>query len=455
MKYSEAMTLTTQPDPAPDTAPPQITRRVVLKAAAVGGIVTGFPMIIPASAFGANDRIVYGHIGVGGMGSSHIVADSCAALCDVDKNHLADAAKKVQGKPLLTDDYRRVLDRKDIDAVTIGTPDHWHALMAVHACQAGKDVYSEKPTCKTLNEGLAMVAAARRHGRVVQIGAQGRSNPRAAAACNYIRNGQIGAVTRVDMWHPNNFVTGSGFAPIGPPPPELNWEMWLGPLAWRPYDPDTVHFNFRWMMDSGAGFIRDRGNHAMSVVLWCLGQDGYSDPVRVEATGETNPLRVYDAPLTMRVKWTFTRPDWTLTWNQPGVPNPRFPGEWGATYTGTKDDLVVTGGDGGCDTEKKAVEYTPPATGFSAFLEPTDTDPTERHRRNWRRCIKTRERPVMDVEIGVKVIALPIIANIAYRLGRPLTFDPKTWRFIGDAEANRFVDEPYRQPWNLGGVAAV
>ena len=127
---------------------------------------------------GANDRIIYAHIGVGGMGSSHIVADA-AALCDVDANHLAAANERVNGKPFLTKDYREILDRKDIDAVTIGTPDHWHAIMTVHACQAGKDVYSEKPTCRTILEGRAMVNAAHANKRVVQIGAQGRSNPMA------------------------------------------------------------------------------------------------------------------------------------------------------------------------------------------------------------------------------------------------------------------------------------
>ena len=430
-----------------------LSRRDLLKVTGAAGVTAAataaFPTIIPARAFGANERIVYGHIGVGGMGSSHIVGDSCAALCDVDANHLANAAKRVQGTPLLTDDYRRVLDRKDIDAVTIGTPDHWHALMTVHACQAGKDVYSEKPTCKTIAEGQAMVAAAERYKRVVQIGAQGRSNPVAAAACNYIRNGQIGTVRRVDIWHPNNYVGDAKWGQEQAPPAHLNWDLWLGPLRWRPYNPDIAHFNFRWLMDSGGGFIRDRGNHALSIVCWCVGADDLHGPVTVEAAGETNPNSVYDAPLTMRATWKFTNPDWTLTWNQPGTVNPRLPGEWGGTYQGDKDSLVVLGGDGGCETEQKAKDYQPPANGFKAFLEPTEADPTERHRRNWRRCIKTREQPVMNAAVGYKVIVLPIIANIAYRVGRPLTWDPKTERFLGDEEANRFLHEPYRAPWKL------
>lgn len=447
---------TTPTEPTLPTTPttptnPPLSRRDLLTGGAAAATL-GFPTIIPARAFGANERIVYGHIGLGGMGRSHVVADSCAALCDVDANHLAEVAKGVQGSPLLTDDYRRVLDRKDIDAVTIGTPDHWHALMAVHACQAGKDVYSEKPTCKTIEEGRAMVAAARRYKRVVQIGAQGRSNPNAAFACNYIRNGEIGRVQSVDIWHPNNYVSEAGFGTETNVPAHLNWDMWLGPLAWRPYNEKAVHFNFRWVMDSGGGFIRDRGNHALSVALWCTGQDNYQGPVTVEASGEPNPNSLYDAPLTFRARWQFSNPDWVLSWNQPGTPNPRFPGEWGGTYTGDKGDLIVLGGDGGCETEQKAKDYKPKAGGFTAYLEPTEADPTERHRRNWRRCIKTRERPVMDVETGYRVIVLPIIANIAYLVGRKLTFDPQTARFIGDEEANRFLSEPYRRPWSLDGV---
>ena len=281
----------------------------------------GFPTYVPQSAFGANDRIVYGHIGVGGMGSSHIVGDSCAALCDVDATHLANAAKRVQGKPMLTDDYRRVLDRKDIDAVTIGTPDHWHAIMAVHACMAGKDVYSEKPVCKTIEEGLAMVNAARRYKRIMQIGAQGRSNPKVAAAANYLRNGKAGDIKKVVIWHPENLSSGSGFETPSNPPAHMNWDMWLGPIPYRPYTAETCHFHFRWMMDSGAGFIRDRGNHAISCVMLLTGQDAWSSPVTVKATGKPNPNRVYDAPQTLNVTWKFRNPEWTLEWNQPGEAN--------------------------------------------------------------------------------------------------------------------------------------
>ncbi|HLV80247.1 MAG TPA: Gfo/Idh/MocA family oxidoreductase [Chthonomonadaceae bacterium] len=427
----------------------RISRRSFLKASAATTAVVGMPAIVPEGVIGrpgrpgANDRIVIGHIGVGGMGSGHVHEDA-AALCDVDANHLADVAKKVtQGTPFLCKDYRELLDHMDIDAVMIATPDHWHAIMMVNACQAGKDVYSEKPTCKTIQEGQAMVNAARRYGRVVQIGAQGRSQDYAHAACQFIRNGQIGTVRRVEVWHENNWTDGWGEEK--PPPPELDWDLWLGPARWKPYNPQYAHFNFRWMMDFGAGFIRDRGNHVLSLVMWCMNADN-TGPVSVEATGEPAKEGVWDVPVTMEVKWEFKNPDWTLTWSQPGLRH-TFPGgsdpiPWGAKYYGDRDTLIVSGGDGGGDTEKKAWDYQPPADGVHIFKSPG-------HRENWLQCIKTRERTVMPADVGYHVIILPIIANIAYQLGRKLQWDPLAERFIGDEEANRFLAEPYRVPWHL------
>ncbi len=402
---------------------------------------------------GANDRTVIGYIGVGGMGSYHVRPDA-AALCDVDANRLASAAKKVtQGTPFLCKDYRFLLDRKDIDAVMISTPDHWHAIQTVHACQAGKDVYVEKPTCRTIQEGQAMVNAARYYKRIVQVGAQGRSNLNAHAACTFIRNGQLGKISRVEVWHENNFT--GGWGEDKEPPPELDWNLWLGPMRWVPYNPLRCHFNFRWFMDSGGGFIRDRGNHVLSIVMWCMNADN-TGPVSVEATGEPAKEGIFDVPVTMDVKWEFKNPDWTLTWTQPGAryPFPHDPQQrpipWGAKYYGERDTLIVSGGDGGCDTEPKAKEYQPPANGVQVYrLDSPTGDATVRHRENWLNCIKTREKPIMDIEIGFRVVTLPIIANISYLLGRKLQWDPVAMKFIGDEEANRFLAQPYRAPWHL------
>jgi len=422
----------------------RLGRRQFLGRAASG---LAIPAVIPSSVLGrpgrqgANDRIRIGVIGVGGMGQNHVGPDT-VALCDVDDGHLADARKRVtQGEPFLTRDFRRVLDRKDVDAVIIATPDHWHALMTVMACQAGKHVMSEKPTAKTIAEGRAMVRAARRYNRVVQIHAQGRSNPNAHAACTFVRNGGIGRIRRVDVWHPVNFST-NDWGEAQPVPRGLDWDMWLGPLRRMPYHPLRCHFNFRWLMDSGGGFIRDRGNHALSIVSWLTNNDGYRGVVTCEASGKPHLNGFFDVPATMDVTWQFRNPDWTLSWRQPGEANPRFPGEWGATYSGDRDDLVVLGGDGGCDTEAKAKEFTVPSGGVEIYKSPG-------HRENWLECIRTGRRPVMDVEIGHHVITLCILGNVAWRLGRKVTYDFATERFVGDEEADRFLNEPYRAPWKL------
>jgi len=420
-----------------------VTRRGFLSrtAGAVGAGAVG-PYMLTSGALakpgrpGANDRIVLGHIGVGGRGSGFVRADS-AAICDVDEHHLAAAAKRVTGEPFLCKDFRRLLERDDIDAVTIGSPDHWHGIQAVQAMQAGKDVYVEKPASKTIAEGQSMVAAAERYGRVVQVGSQGRSTPAAYAACKFVRNGQIGAVKRVDCWHYENPV--GDWTPDEPPPSYLDWDLWLGPARWVPYNRKRCHFNFRWFLDFGGGNIRDRGAHQMSVVLWLLDKDD-TGPVSVEAAGTSPPDGMYDCPTRMDVTYEFKDPDWTLTWRQPG--ERKLDAPFGAVYTGTKDTLIVTGGDGGCDTEDKAKGYQVPAGGVQPYRSPG-------HFQDWLDCIRSRSKPIMNIEAGHRVATLCILGNIAYRLGRKLNWDPVAEDFIGDPEASRWLSHPGRGAWQL------
>jgi len=418
----------------------KLSRRGFLQGATAA---FGLPYIIPSGVLaapgrpGANDRIAIAVIGTGGMGTGHVTRDT-VALCDVDERHLANAAKRVEGTPFLCKDYRRILDRKDIDAVIIATPDHWHALQTVHACQAGKDVYVEKPACRTLEEGRAMINAARRYNRVVQVGAQGRSTPDARAACQYIRNGQLGRVTRVEFWHESN--PSGGWEPDRDPPKELDWDLWLGPARWVPYNPLRCHFNFRWFMDFGGGFIRDRGAHAFSVAFWCLNLDNIKGKVIVEASGESPKDGLFDVPVKMDVTFRFTKPELTFVWSQPG--RQRRGASWGAEYYGDKDTLIVIGGDGGCWTEDKAKQYEPPSNGVRI-------PPSPGHRENWLQCIRTRQKPIMDIEAGVRVASLGTIGNIAYILGRKVIYNFETERFEGDEEANRMISQPYRAPWQL------
>ena len=441
----------TQPKPIKPNAP-QLSRRSFLKASAVAGIV--MPYIIPEGVLaqggrpGANDRISIANIGIGGRGDNLLDAANgsgdtqVVALCDADASHLAAAAKKVKGNPYTTQDYRTILERNDVDAVMIAAPDHWHALMMINACQAGKDVYSEKPTCRTVREGQEMIKAKQRYARVVQIGAQGRSAPLGRATAEFIRNGELGKVNHVEVWHENNYTGGT--LQQKPPPPELDWDMWLGPAVWRPYNPDIVHFNFRWVLDLGGGFIRDRGNHILSIVSWCMNADT-TGPVSVEATGKRTFGIPWDVPTTMEVKWEFKNPDWTLTWSQPGA-RYKFPGSadllWGAKFYGDRDNLIFLGGDSGQDVEMKVKQYQTPAEGVHVYRS---TD----HFQNWIDCMRSRRNTVMPVEIGYRVVSMAIIANIAYQLGRKLQWDPVQEQFIGDEEANRWLNPPYRAPWHL------
>jgi predicted dehydrogenase len=422
----------------------------------------GIPAIVPSSALasprkgrlGANDRIVIANIGVGGMGRNHVPPDT-AAVCDVDESRMEDVAgivmksgkRTISQPPDMVRDYRRILDRKDIDAVTIGTPDHWHAMMTVHACQAGKHVYSEKPTCRTLQEGRAMVNAARHYKRVVQIGAQGRSHPNARAACQYVRNGMLGRVSHVEIFHPDN-PTAAEFYKESPVPPSLDWEQWVGPARWRPYHHLYHPANFRWFMDLGGGQIRDRGNHAMSIANWLMNNDDYRGIVTVSATGIPQAEGMYDVPLKLTVTYRFANPAWTLTWRQGDVPKTH--GLWGATYHGDRDSLIVIQGDNACETDQKAKDYVPPA-GKEVYLYPGEPgmSATERHRANWLDCIRTNKRPATDVDLGYRSCTLCILGNMAYTLGRTLRWDMSAERFVDDEEANRLIAEPYRAGWSL------
>ncbi len=424
----------------------KISRRdFFTRTASAVGMGLFAPYVVSSDAFGgpgrppASDRIIGGVIGVGGRGSGFLGRDT-AAVCDVDEENRARAVKIVESKGGKADsylDYRDLLDRKDIDVVFIGSPDHWHGLHTVHACRAGKDVYCEKPACKTIEEGRAMVNAVKRYGRIVQIGSQGRSTPAAHAAAQFIRNGRIGKVQKVTCWHYENPV--GKWEPDSDPPPGLDWDKWLGPCPWVPYNPLRCHFNFRWFMEYGAGNIRDRGAHVFSNIMWAMDCDN-TGPVSVEATGEPPHDGLFDAPVTMDVKYEFKNPDWILTWSQPG--HKEMDAAFGCKYWGDKDTLVVMGGDGGCDTEQKAMEYKVPPGGVSLFRSPG-------HERNFLDCVKTRQQPIMHIEAGHRTATLCIIGNISYLLARKLNWDPVKEQFIGDEEANRLLSRNNRAPYFL------
>lgn len=443
-------------------------RDFVRKAGSTVGGVTLFH-IVPARALGLgqpapSDTINFGHIGIGGRGRGFLRPEAnlgqqvkaspnlggdgtrnlrparSAALCDIDPKRLDDAATRVGGRPKLYRDFRLLLEDKDIDAVFIASPDHWHALMTVMACQAGKDVYVEKPACNTIEEGRAMLTATERYGRVVQVGSQGRSQTAAWQAANYIRNGQLGKVDRVLCWH---YASPEGdWTPDSEPPEGMNYDNWVGPARWLPYNSKRTHGQFRWMIDFGGGQIRDRGAHVMSIANWIMNCDA-TGPSSIEVSGEPPHDGMYDSGVTMNVTYRFQNPDWILVWAQPGIPSQELDARYGAVYHGDKGRLTVTLGDGqGTATEERAKNFKAPADGVQVFRSPG-------HGENFEDCIVSREKPIMHMEAGHRVASLCILGNIAFRLQRKLEWDPVREQVIDDAEANRMLSQPGRGPWHL------
>jgi len=447
------------------------TRRTFLArtgAAAAGGAFL-FD-IVPARALGLqgqpppSDIINFGHIGIGGRGRRFLRPEAdlgkrvpaptnlggdgtrilrparSMALCDVDSQRLDQAATLVGGTPKLYKDFRRLLEDKDVDAVYIGSPDHWHALQTILSCQAGKDVYVEKPACNTIEEGRAMVTAAERYARVVQVGSQGRSQPAAWEAANFIRAGRLGRVRKVTCWH---YASPEGdWTPDSDPPPEIDYEMWVGPARWLPYNKRRTHGSFRWMIDFGGGQIRDRGAHVMSIANWIMDAD-HTGPASLRATGEPPHDGMYDSAVTMEVTYEFKNPDWTLVWAQPGTPSTELDARYGAVYWGDTGNLTVTLGDGDrTSTEQRVKDYSAQCDCGKVFRSPG-------HSENFEDCIRSREKPIMHMEAAHRVATLCILGNIAFQLRRPLEWDPVNERFMNDAEANRLLSRPGRGPWHL------
>ena len=416
----------------------QRSRRRFLASAGLGLAVPCFVTSRTIGSAGSrppSERVVAALVRCGGRGKGLLsIHDdprcTIAAVCDVDTERMATVKNRI-GTCDAYQDFRRILDRRDIDAVLVATPDHWHAALTVMACQAGKDVYCEKPLCRTIDEGRRMVETARRYDRVVQMGTQYRSIARSRQACEWVRNGRLGKVRTVRLSHPPN--------PTYPydqgreVPPNLDWDLWLGPAPWAPYHPKRCHFSFRYFMDYGSGALADNGVHMFSVVSWALGTD-QTGPATVEATGRQEPNNLYDVPVEMRVRFEFADPPCEVVWEQSGGEslNVEFVGSK-ATLSGFWEFNVTSGEADLSPTRPEEIH-----------LERSDS-----HSGNWLECIATRRRPVMDLDIGHRVTTWPHLGNIAYRLGRKLRWDPVTERFPDDDQANRLLQAANRQPWRL------
>lgn len=417
-------------------------RRDFLRTSIAGGAILAIPPSLYRATFAADvppsEKVRIGFIGVGGQGVANmkglmkLPTASVVAVCDVDTKHLKAASGEVEkttGKvPVSFSDHRKLLESKDIDAVLIATPDHWHALQTIEACAAGKDVYCEKPLTLTISEGRAMVTAARKHKRVVQTGSQQRSSKEFHQACELVRNGAVGKVKTVIVGLPGPNFKAPAVAD-SEPPPELDYDRWLGPAPMRKYNEKHVHYLFRFFWDYSGGQQTNFGAHHLDIAQWGLGMDE-SGPVSVEGKARFHKDGWFEVP-----EWT----DITYTYANGVVMHCGQGKPGGTTFEGDKGILHVTRGK----IESKPMDLLK-ATGGDVKLEVSTN-----HHTNWLDCIKSRKNPICDVAIGHRSATVCHLGNIAIRTGRKIQWDPVKETIVGDAEAAKLLTKEYRAPWKI------
>ncbi len=434
---------------SPISCDSHVSRRSFLKRA-----VAVAPMIVPASALGLDgtvapsNRVTIGCIGVGGQGGSNMRAflaqrgAQVVAVCDVDCKH-RDGAKAIVDAQYGDDgcmsynDYREIIGRDDIDAVSIGTPDHWHAIITTAAAKSGKDIYCEKPLSLTITEGRAMVDAVRAYGRVLQTGTWRRSRSGCRRACELVRNGRIGELKKIVIGVPRGFAVRNGeqseLEKPQPIPEGFDYDMWLGPAPWAEYAPGRCHFNFRWIMDYGEGYISDWGAHYYDIGQWANGTD-HTGPISVEGRAEFPRTGLYDGPIDHELTFTYAN----------GVKLISI-----ATPDSTKYGMRYEGTEGWLHVESDTITGEPKSA-LDAPLGPNDFTlyKSDNHHANFLECMKTRGETAANVEIGHRSATICHIGSICAQLGRPLKWDPRAEAF-DDEEANRMLWRPMRAPWRL------
>jgi predicted dehydrogenase len=413
----------------------QITRRNFT----VSSVATA---LSAARVLGANDRVRVGLIGCGGRGKQDWTTllkmkdAQPVVVCDLFEPFRAAASQMAGGVEQATD-FRRVLDRKDLDAVIVATPDHWHAYMATAACAAGKDVYCEKPLSLTIDDGKHMVAAARAHNRVVQTGSQQRSGSHYAQAARMIQDGAIGEVHEIRCSMTRNAT--DGFKPTqmaDGPAAGFDWNMWLGPAPERPFDPFRCIYNFRWFWDYSGGQMTNWGAHHLDIARWFLNETA---PLSVAAFG--GRYAIHDGGETPDLQEVIYRfPKAIVTWTTREI------------CEGQRYDLLAMGTKGVLSITRSKFNITPEVVKGKPLMEPVEVKGNnldEAHMRNFLDCVKSRQRPNGDVEEGHRTAMMCHLGNIATRLNRTVQWDGAKQEIKGDGEASGMMARPYRAPWKL------
>jgi predicted dehydrogenase len=407
-----------------------------------------------SAAPGPNDTINVALIGCGGEGRAvldgHLQCPGTrlVAVCDVNESRLAQARQQLGGEKIAAiGDYRKLLERKDIDAVIVATPNHWHVLLTVNACQAGKDVYVEKPLGTSIGEGRAAVEAAKKYGRVVQIGTQQRSWPHYIQAAEVIRSGRLGAICEVKVWDMDDFFPGFGSPPDAAPPKGLDWDLWLGPAPKKAYNPLRYSWHY-WWFDYGAGWQVDWAVHHYQIVNWYM---GVTSPV--SAVGMGGKLS-FDNDIT---EWpdTFSgicqygpgpvaKKGFVLQYTYRGGCR-REQRSHGKIFFGSEASMILDRGGYTIRPERgkggKEETVRPVADGHVFTLR--------NHAQVFLDCMRSRRKPPADVEVGHHASNPGHLMNISWRVGRKIVWDGQREQVVNDPEANALVTKPYRAPWKL------
>ena len=438
------------------------SRRSFLATAAAGSVA---PMSAASASrvLGANDRIRLGLIGCGGMGRGDLAdmlragKTQAVALCDIDESQIARTESSIvsangQASELKTGDFRRVLERSDVDAVIVATPDHWHALPTVEACKAGKDVYVEKPLAMTVWEGRQMVTAARKHDRVVQMGTQQRSGRQYLAAKEFVDSGKLGKVRLVRCWAYLDWKGETPHIPDEAPPPGVDYDMWLGPTPSRPFNRNRFHFNFRWYWEYSGGLMTDWGAHMIDIANWYM---GIKSPTSAMSVGGkfAYPKDAMVTPDTQQVLYEF--PDFSMVWEHAlGVGRGPADREHGVMLHGENGILIV---------DRQGWEVLPETDGIDKSIRkyktagvPWQASRPDRHNmhlshvKDFLNCMRTRGKPRSDVELSHDSMIGCHLGNAAVRTGRRVYWDVEEERVIDDPEAEAIMyKRPYRAPWKL------
>ncbi len=420
-----------------------------VSAPLLGGVLVSAPGSSRAQTVPASEKLRIGLIGSGGMGTGDLATFllnpevECAVVCDVDQGRVAAAAKLVEEKrgkkPDGVKDFRSVLDRKDVDAVIVATPDHWHAIPTVLACQAGKDVYVEKPLATSIGEGRAMLTAAKRHQRVVQMGSQWRSCPHIIEAAEFARSGKLGKVGLVRGWAFLDWLPAIGKPADEPPPAGVDYDLWLGPAPKRPFNRNRFHFNFRWFWDYAGGLMTDWGVHLINMMLMGTGLDA---PRTATSSGGKYVLDDNsETPDSQIAVYEF--PTYMLVWEHKAGLGVGLNGRsWGISWSGTEGTIVLNDSGWELLVERRKSNLEP-------MKKPGSADPRPAHVRNFLDCIKSRRDPVLNLEVAHHVSTVAHLGNIAYRLGRKVTWDAQREQVTNDTTADRLINSPYRRPWKL------